>query len=102
MSVLFGKETSTRLAILDIGIIRPTSDHSGSFSNHKTSDLSSDSTTSTIGSCSDRPGPEGAFEESRAESSLGTGLESGAKTSALSGSERPSSLHRDCLIDATV
>ena len=65
--------------------------------------LFSDLTTNAIGSCSDRPGPEGAFKERRAEVSDGAGLESGVKSSALSGSERPSSLrHRDRLIDATV
>ena len=79
------------------------SEHSGSFSDCETSSvLFSDSTTNVIGSCSDRPGPEGAYKERRAESSLGAGLESGVKTSALSGSERSSSVHRDRLIDATV
>ena len=62
----------------------------------------SNSTTNAIGSCSDRPGPEGVFKERRAEFSFGAGLESGVKTSALSCSERPSSLHRDRLIDVTV
>ena len=77
--------------------------HSGSFSDCETSSvLFSDLTTNAIGSCSDRPGPEGAFKERRAEVSFGAGLESGVKSSALSGSERPSSLHRDRLIDATV
>jgi hypothetical protein len=64
--------------------------------------LFSDSTTNAIGSCSDRPGPEGVYKDRRAESSLGARLESGVKTNALSGSERPSSLHRARFIDATV
>ena len=55
--------------------------HSGSFSDCETSSvLFSDSTTNAIGSCSYRPGPEGAFKERRAEVSFGAGLESGAKS----------------------
>ena len=50
----------------------------------------------------DRPGPEGVFKERPAEISFSAGLESGVKRSNLSGSERPSSLHRDHLIEATV
>ena len=64
--------------------------------------LFSDSTTNAIRSCSDRPEPEGADKERRAESSLGAGLERGVKRSALPGSERSSSLQRDRFIDATV
>jgi hypothetical protein len=67
-------------------------------------DLLSERTSNRNGSSSDKPGPEAAYRVKWAESSSGaaSGLESPKNKCDVWGSDRPSNLHRDRLIDAAV